>query len=332
MRGLPLVYHPAYSCPWPSSHRFPMGKFADLHRVLRNLGLATADTIHKPTESPPHEWFENVHDRSYYRAFLAGNLGEAQERRIGFREETRRSPLIARTRLECSGTVRTVQLALEHGLAANLAGGTHHAHHDFGSGFTILNDLAIAATWARGHTSVRRVAVVDLDVHQGDGTAAIFRNDDDTFTMSMHCGANFPFRKQASDLDVDVPRGTGDRGYLQMLREHLPAVLAWGPDLVLYDAGVDVYKGDQLGYLNVSHAGIYERDRYVIDSCVAAGVPIACVIGGGYDRDALALARRHALLHRAGSRVWKLRGLGTPGDRSEVNVRHACGMSTSTSL
>ena len=224
----------------------------------------------------------------------------------------RKAPLIQRTRLECSGTVRTVQLALERGLAANLAGGTHHAHWDYGSGFTILNDLVIAATWAREHTAVRRVAIVDLDVHQGDGTAALFGGEPDVFTMSLHCGANFPFRKAVSDLDVDVPRGTADREYLQLLRKHLPAVLdRHRPELVLYDAGVDVYAGDQLGYLSLSHAGIYQRDRYVIDTCVARSVPIACVIGGGYDRNAQALARRHALLHRAASHVWRQRRLGS---------------------
>ena len=144
-----------------------MWKFADLYDQLTKMGIAAADNVHAPLEDPPHEWFEAVHDATYYRAFLEGSLGTVQERRIGFREETRQAPLIARTRLECSGTVRTVGLALRHGLAANLAGGTHHAHRGFGSGFTILNDLAVAASWARAHTHVRRVAIVDLDVHQG---------------------------------------------------------------------------------------------------------------------------------------------------------------------
>ena len=133
--------------------------------------------MHTPIEDPPHEWFEAVHERSYYRAFLSGELGEQAERRIGFGSEMRQSALKQRTRLECAGTVLTADLALRHGLAANLGGGTHHAHASFGSGFTILNDLAIAAAWAREHTHVQRVAVVDLDVHQGDGTAAIFADD-----------------------------------------------------------------------------------------------------------------------------------------------------------
>jgi len=308
MRLVPLVYHPAYSCAWPRSHRFPMWKFADLYEHLSRMGVATADNVHRPLDNPPHEWFEAVHDRGYYRAFLDGQLGAEQERRIGFRKEARKQPLIQRTRLEVSGTVRTVELALEHGLAANLAGGTHHAHRDFGSGFTVLNDLAIAAAWARRERSdrVRRVLIVDLDVHQGDGTAALFADEPDVYTLSFHCGANFPFRKAVSDWDEDLPRETDDTAYLRRLRLVLPHVVEHHrPDLVLYDAGVDVFEHDQLGYLSLTSAGIYQRDRFVIDYCVrTARVPIACVIGGGYDKDALALARRHSLVHRAAQHVW----------------------------
>lgn len=330
MRGaaaaLPLVYHPHYSAAgWPPKHRFPMWKFTDLYRFLSGIGLATGSNVHRPIEEPPSEWFERVHDSAYYRSFMAGDLGVAAERRIGFGDETRRRPLIRRTVLECAGTVRTVQLALDHGLAAHLAGGTHHAHRSFGSGFTILNDLAVAAAWAIENTAVRKVAVVDLDVHQGDGTAAIFdasgsdgapphRHANAVFTFSMHCGQNFPFRKARSDLDVDLPKGTGDAAYLSALRETLPRILSTHqPDLVLYDAGVDVYAGDQLGYLALSHAGIYQRDLYVIDECCRRRIPVACVIGGGYDRDPLALARRHGLVHRAAARVWARRRLATRG-------------------
>lgn len=283
-----------------------MWKFADLHRHLTGLGLATAANMHVPREDPPHEWFEAVHDSEYYRAFLNGALDPAAARRIGFGDEIKKEGLIKRTRLECSGTITTVQLALQHGLAANLAGGTHHAHQSFGSGFTILNDLAVATRWAQSNSnSVRRVCVIDLDVHQGDGTASIFAGDPDVFTFSMHAGSNFPFRKATSDLDVDVARGTGDKQYMALLRDALPALLTrHKPDLVLYDAGVDPFAGDQLGHLELSHAGLYQRDLFVIDTCVAAGIPTACVIGGGYDRDRLALARRHALVHRATSRVF----------------------------
>lgn len=287
-----------------------MWKFADLFDELQNFGLITTGSMHQPDE-PRHEWFEAVHCPVYYRSFLEGKLGPDQERRIGFGELTREAPLIRRTLLECSGTIKTVSLALRYGLAVNLAGGTHHAHRNFGSGFTILNDLAVAASWALSHTHVRRIAIVDLDVHQGDGTAAIFKDNPQVFTMSMHCGANFPFRKQISDMDIDVPRGTGDRAYLELLQHALAYTLAQqNPDLVLYDAGVDVYEKDELGFLKLSHAGIYMRDRYVIDTCVAARIPIACVIGGGYDRNRKTLARRHALIHRAAAHVWRDHALG----------------------
>ena len=314
MRGLsqvvanlpPFVYHPSYSCPWPAAHRFPMWKFSDLHSHLCELGLVTPQNIHRPRDDPPHEWFTAVHDAEYYNAFLTGGLDAAAARRIGFGDEMGKEELILRTRLEVSGTVKTVELALEHGVAANLAGGTHHAHRSFGSGFTILNDLAIAARWAQREAGVQRVAIIDLDVHQGDGTAAIFTDDPSVFTLSMHCGANFPFRKAVSDLDVDVPRGTADHDYLALLRDTLPGVLeAHAPQLVLYDAGVDPFEGDQLGYLKLTHAGLLKRDCYVVDTCVSAGIPVACVVGGGYDRDRRALARRHALIHRACARVWR---------------------------
>ena len=286
-----------------------MSKFVDTFNVITGLGVR--HTLHRPRDDPPHSWFEAVHDPAYYRAFLAGELGEKAERRIGFGGEMQKPGLIQRTVLECSGTVLTAELALRHGLAANVAGGTHHAHRDFGSGFTILNDLAVAAQWARDHANVQRVAVVDLDVHQGDGTAALFHSDPDVFTFSMHCGANFPFRKSPSDWDVDVPRGTADGAYMALLREALPTILAdFQPDLVLYDAGVDVYAGDALGHLDVTHAGLWRRDTYVMETCVRAGVPIGCVIGGGYDKSPLALARRHALVHRAAALVWERHGLG----------------------
>lgn len=311
MRGSllpPFVYHPSYSCAWPSAHRFPMWKFKDLHSTLSSLGLVTPSNLHMPRSDPPHEWFTAVHDPDYYEAFLEGALEPAAARRIGFNEEMRKDGLILRTRLEVSGTIKTVQLALEHGLAANLAGGTHHAHASFGSGFTILNDMAVAARWAQRETAARKIAIVDLDVHQGDGTATIFQGDDSVFTFSMHCGTNFPFRKAESDLDIDVPKGTADRAYLAMLRDALPSLLAaQRPDLVIYDAGVDPYEGDQLGHLKLSHAGLYQRDLYVIESCVQRQIPIACVIGGGYDRDRRALARRHALVHRACAKVWTRR-------------------------
>ena len=219
----PLVYHPRYSCPWPRTHRFPMWKFKDLYSVLQRQRWFEPALVHKPPPLPASA-FTAVHDEAYYRAFVDGGLDADAARRIGFRGEISKPELIERTQLEVAGTVLTAKLALRHGLACNCAGGTHHAHRGHGSGFTILNDLAVAAAWARREGGVRRVAIVDLDVHQGDGTAAIFADEPDVFTFSMHCGKNFPFRKSASDLDVDVPPGTTDGAYLSLLREALPEV------------------------------------------------------------------------------------------------------------
>ena len=188
---------------------------------------------------------------------------------------------------------------MQYGVACSTAGGTHHAHTTFGAGFCIFNDLAIAARWATSEGIARRVLIVDLDVHQGDGTAAIFRDDPTVFTFSIHCGANFPVRKQVSDLDIDLPPGASDEAYIQCLRRRLPGLLEdVTPDLVLYDAGVDPHIEDQLGKLSLTSAGLMARDRFVIDCCLAHGIPVACVVGGGYDRDLDRLALRHCLLHR----------------------------------
>ena len=312
MRAPPLVYHPRYSCPWPAAHRFPMWKFADLFDLVQRQPWYSPALVHTPPPLPSSA-FTAVHEEAYYRAFSAGALDDEAARRIGFRGLIANPALIERTKLEVAGTVLATKLALRHGIACNCAGGTHHAHRTHGSGFTILNDLAVASAWARRELGVERVAIIDLDVHQGDGTAAIFAAVPQVFTFSMHCGKNFPFRKCASDLDLDLPPGTGDAEYLARLRDALPTVLRRSAaQLVLYDAGVDVFRDDKLGWLQLSHAGIWQRDVAVLDACAAAGVPVATVIGGGYDDDRAALARRHALVVRAAALVCRRRGLGVP--------------------
>lgn len=191
----------------------------------------------------------------------------------------------------------TARLALRHGLACNTAGGTHHAHAGHGAGFCVFNDIAVAARVMQVEEEVERVLVIDLDVHQGDGTARIFRDDPTVFTFSVHCGANYPFDKQRSDHDVVLEPGTGDGEYLRSLRENLPEVVgSANPDLVLFDAGVDPHRGDKLGRLLLSDEGLQRRDRTVLETCRGEGIPVACVIGGGYD-EVEPLSRRHALLH-----------------------------------
>jgi len=303
-RLLPFVYHAAYSfTPWPERHRFRMSKFRDLHARLSRDGLLRSVAMHAPEEEPPLGMFTDVHDEDYFYGFMDGTLPARAMRRIGFEWSV---PLVRRTLLECSGTVRAAELAMEHGMACNLAGGTHHAHRDFGSGFCILNDLAVAARRLQARGLARRVMVVDLDVHQGDGTAAIFAGDDSVYTMSVHCGKNFPFRKQRSDLDLDAPPGMGDEAYLALVADVLPRALAAArPDLVLYDAGVDAAAVDALGFLELSNEGLLRRDALVLRACVDAGVPVATVIGGGYAECLEELAERHAIVFHAAQGVWR---------------------------
>lgn len=278
-----------------------MPKFRQLYELLITDGVAHPDQFHIP-ELPPQEWIELVHIPEYVQAYCQGTLDAKAQRRIGLPW----SPALAnRTCVAVGGTILTAQLALRHGLACNTAGGTHHAFPDYGSGFCIFNDLAISARFLQQQGLVRKILIVDLDVHQGDGTAVIFQNDPSVFTFSMHCEVNFPAIKQHSDLDVPLPVGMEDAAYLQTLAEYLPNLLYdIKPDLVLYDAGVDPHVGDRLGKLALTDTGLFCREMQVLSTCVAAGYPVACVIGGGYADDMNGLVYRHSLLHRAASEVY----------------------------
>lgn len=298
---LPLVYHPDFVTPLPPGHRFPMPKFGMIYQVLVEDGLASLDQFHCP---PPatRELVTLVHTPAYVDAFLQGTLDARALRRIGLPWGP---GLVRRTLAAIGGTVHAVELALDHGVACSTAGGTHHAHPDFGSGYCIFNDLAVAARYALEADLARRILIVDLDVHQGDGTAAIFAQDRRVFTLSVHCDKNFPFRKTAGDLDVALPVGADDAAYLHRLAQVLPPLLDnFGPDLVIYDGGVDPHQDDRLGKLCLSDKGLYRRDRFVFHQCRIREIPVAAVVGGGYDADVRRLARRHATLHRAAMDEW----------------------------
>ena len=301
----PLVYHPAYSAPLPSSHRFPMAKFRLLAEHLSRQDLLRPEQLHQPLPVP-RRWLELVHPRPYHQAFARGQLTAAEERRIGLPATT---PLVRRSWLAVGGTVLTARLALEHGLACHLAGGTHHAFPGYGSGFCIFNDVAIAARVLLAEGRVRQLLVVDLDVHQGDGTAAIFTGEPRVFTFSAHAASNFPLRKQASDLDLPLADGLEDDAYLSAIGAVLPDLIEQvRPDLVLYNAGVDPHRGDRLGRLCLSDIGLLQRDRLVLEACLRRRVPVATVIGGGYD-DLSPLVERHGLVFRAASEMALLHGL-----------------------
>ena len=303
--SLPIVFHPDYVVPLPEGHRFPMPKFGKIYETLVKDGIASLDQFHlAPTA--PRDWLILAHTSDYVDAYLTGTLDARAMRRIGFPWNAQ---LVNRTCTALGGTVLAAQLALQAGIACNCAGGTHHAFPDFGSGYCIFNDLGVAARVLQQQGLAQKILIVDLDVHQGDGTALIFQDDPTVFTFSMHCADNFPFRKQQSDLDVELAIGSEDEDYLRTLAEYLPDLLsAVKPDIVFYDAGVDPHKDDKLGKLALSDRGLHRRDRYVLESCLRQGIPVAGVIGGGYDTDHDRLARRHCTLHRAASEVFERMG------------------------
>ena len=299
---LPLVFHPDYVVPLPAGHRFPMPKFQLLHDCLLRDQVAHPEQFQQPTRPSP-EWLELVHTPEYVQAYCQGTLDAKAQRRIGLPWS---AALVNRTCVAVGGTILTAQLALQYGLACNTAGGTHHAFPAYGSGFCIFNDLAIASRVLQQLGLVQKILIVDLDVHQGDGTALIFQQDASVFTFSMHCDINFPGTKQHSDLDVALPEGMEDDAYLQTLANYLPDLLSQvKPDLVLYDAGVDPHIGDRLGKLALTDTGLFCREMQVLSTCLAQGYPVACVIGGGYADDMQALVYRHSLLHRAASDVYR---------------------------
>ncbi len=296
----PVVHHPAYSADMPAGHRFPMGKYAALAQVLIDEELVPENGFSRP-EPASFADLAAVHDPAYVRQVFDQTVPREVERRIGL--PITRS-VADRARAATGGTILAARLALEHGLACNTAGGSHHAGPDGGAGFCTFNDVAVAARMLLDEGAVRQVLVVDCDVHQGDGTARIFAHEPRAFTFSMQGEKNYPVRRAVSDLDIELPDGTTDGPYLARLADALPGLMERvRPDLVFYIAGVDPHADDRLGRLSLSDEGLVARDAYVLENCLPYA-PVAGVIGGGYDRDIEALAKRHATLHRAAAQAW----------------------------
>jgi acetoin utilization deacetylase AcuC-like enzyme len=289
-----VVHHPAYLVELPAGHRFPMAKFGRLMAHLRDRKLVAPDRLFRP-EPAPRTWLELAHTPRYVTAVLEQRLDPAAERRLGLPM----SPALAlRSRAASGGTVLAARLALEHGLACNTAGGSHHALADGGAGFCVFNDVAVAAAVLLAEGLVARVLVVDLDVHQGDGTAAIFRDDPRVVTFSVHCKANYPARKAQGALDVALDPEIGDATYLSLLNAVLPPLLdRVRPDLVFYNAGVDPHRDDRLGRLALTDTGLAAREALVLEACRRRGLPLACVLGGGYAPSLDDLIARHAILY-----------------------------------
>jgi acetoin utilization deacetylase AcuC-like enzyme len=290
---LPIVHHPDYDARFAADHRFPMSKYARLMEVLRDRGLAGADNEHVP-DLPGFETLARAHAQDYVRQVLDCAVAPAIEKEIGFPVGERVS---RRAQLASAGTILAARLALDHGIACNTAGGSHHARHAQGAGFCAFNDVAIAANMLLAEGTIRRALVVDLDVHQGDGTAEILMGENRVFTFSMHAAKNYPVRKAVSDLDMALDDGLEDEAYLSQLSAILPMLNEYSrPQVVFYNAGVDPHRDDKLGRLALSDDGLRARDRAVIGYFRDQGIPVCGVIGGGYSGDIDALAARHAIL------------------------------------
>jgi acetoin utilization deacetylase AcuC-like enzyme len=286
---LHLVHHPLYVAPVKADGQFPWDKYGLLMVALEELGAETR--LHSP-EAMPRQWIEAVHDPDYVAEVFDLRVPREKERRIGFPVSQRVSD---RARHTPGGTWLAAKLALEHGFAANTAGGSHHGLYDTGAGYCVFNDLAIAANRLVTDGDAKRVLIVDCDVHQGDGTAALLGGRPEIATYSIHAKKNFPARKARSTLDVALPDGTGDEAYLDALARSLPPLVrAFAPDLILYQAGVDPHAEDRLGRLALTDDGLAARDALVAGEAKRIGAPLASALGGGYGVDRMAVARRHA--------------------------------------
>ncbi|CAL94218.1 histone deacetylase [Azoarcus olearius] len=274
-----LYYADHFVLPLPPGHRFPMEKYSRLRARLVASGVFGDGDLREPAAATDAE-LARAHDPAYVARVAQGELAADEIRRIGFPWS---EAMVERSRRSAGATLAACRSALDEGCGINLAGGTHHAHRDFGSGFCVFNDAAVAALAMRAEGRVQRVAVVDCDVHQGDGTAAILAGVPEVFTCSLHGAKNFPFRKARSDLDVELPDDTGDEPYLAALDNALERVFSeFRPQLLIYLAGADPYAGDRLGRLALSKQGLAERDRRVLARCHASGLPIAIAMAGGY--------------------------------------------------
>lgn len=296
-----VSFHEGYRVDLPPTHPYPMGKYLLLHEILRETGLLAQMSVMRPEEAPL-DWLRLVHTDDYLERLIGDALTPVERRRLGIPYTLR---LLRRSRLTVHGTWLAASAALEEGLAANLAGGTHHAFADHGEGFCVLNDVAIAIRQLQRDGRVKRCLVVDLDVHHGNGTASIFANDASVYTLSVHGERNYPLDKPASTRDVGLADGTDDATYLAALEPALAEGLASRPDLVFYLAGVDVVGGDRYGRLALTEAGLRAREHRVIEAVRNQGLPLAIVLGGGYAPSTQRTAELHALVFEASWGRWR---------------------------
>lgn len=298
---LPIAYHPIYKHPLPEGHRFPMIKYELLPQQLLHEGTAVQSDFYSPS-LPDMQHILAVHKKEYVDELVNLTLDPRAVRKIGFPLS---AELVERELRIAEGTIWGCHRAMEHGIAFNIAGGTHHAYSDRGEAFCLLNDQAIGAQYLINNKLAKKVLIVDLDVHQGNGTAEIFEGNSDIFTFSVHGKSNYPFKKETSDLDIALPDNTGDSEYLSILEETLPKLIdTEKPDFIFYLSGVDILASDKLGKLGCTIDGCRQRDEYVLSLCHKLNIPVQCSMGGGYSPDIKIIIEAHANTYRTARHIY----------------------------
>ncbi|WP_300433920.1 histone deacetylase [Christiangramia sp.] len=298
---LKIAFHPIYKHPLPEGHRFPMEKYDLLPKQLLHEGTCEQDNFFTP-DFPDESYILNVHDADYVQRLKSLELSKKEVRVSGFPLS---QELVDREHIIADGTLKACEYALEHGISMNIAGGTHHAYTNRAEAFCLLNDQAIGARYLQKKGLAKKILIVDLDVHQGNGTAEIFQNDDSVFTFSIHGKGNYPFRKENSDLDIELPDGTKDAEYLEKLKSTLPDLIdKTNPNFIFYLCGVDILETDKLGRLSCSIAGCKDRDRFVLQTCHDLQIPVECSMGGGYSKDIKLIIEAHANTYRLAQEIY----------------------------
>ena len=298
---LKIAFHPIYKHELPEGHRFPMDKYDLLPQQLIYEGTCTEENFFEPG-IPNNKHFFTVHDPEYFFNLLNITLSQKEARKIGFPLS---EVLVAREMIIADGTIKASKFALKNGIAMNIAGGTHHAFSSHGEAFCMLNDQAIGARYLQQKELAKKILIIDLDVHQGNGTAEIFKKDASVFTFSMHGKSNYPFKKEKSDLDIALKNETKDNEYLSILKNILPKLINQEkPDFIYYLCGVDVLETDKLGKLSLSVKGCKERDQFVLQTCRDFNIPVMCSMGGGYSPDIKVIVDAHANTFRLAQEIY----------------------------
>ena len=298
---LKIAFHSIYKHPLPEGHRFPMEKYELLPKQLLHEGTCIEDNFFQP-DFPDHEDILRVHTQEYFERLLRLELSYKEVRKAGFPLS---GELVDREQIIVNGTMNACEFALQNGIAMNIAGGTHHAYSNRAEAFCLLNDQAIAARYLQHKRLAKKILIVDLDVHQGNGTAEIFQKEESVFTFSMHGKGNYPFKKERSDLDIPLENNTGDEKYLKILKSVFPKLIEKEkPDFIFYLSGVDILDSDKLGKLACSIQGCKERDRFVLETCHDLQIPLECSMGGGYSKDIKVIIEAHANTFRLAQEIY----------------------------